>query len=59
MNYAKDMPISKQEAYLMGMFSTLHYLIDAPLEEILEQIPIRDEIREALVHRTGRCRHAL
>ena len=55
MNYAKDMPISKQEAYLMGMFSTLHYLIDAPLEEILEQIPIRDEIREALVHRTGRC----
>lgn len=55
MNYAKDMPISKQEAYLMGMFSTLHYLIDAPLEEILEQIPIRDEIREALVHHTGRC----
>ncbi len=23
----------------MGMFSTLNYLIDAPLEEILEQIP--------------------
>lgn len=39
MNYAKDMPISKPEAYLMGMFSTLNYLIDAPLEEILEQIP--------------------
>lgn len=59
MNYAKDMPISKQEAYLMGMFSTLHYLIDAPLEEILEQIPIRDEIREALGAPYGPVRHAL
>ena len=38
MNYAKDMPISKSDAYLMGMFSTLHYLIDT-LEEILEQSP--------------------
>lgn len=54
-NYAKDMPISKQEAYLMGMFSTLNYLIDAPLEEILEPIPLRDEVREALLHHTGRC----
>lgn len=39
MNYAKDVPISKPEAYLMGMFSTLNYLIDAPMEEILKQIP--------------------
>ena len=31
MNYAKNMPISKPDAYLMGMFSTLNYLIDAPL----------------------------
>ena len=55
MNYAKDLPISKPEAYLMGMFSTLNYLIDAPLEEILEQIPMRDEVKEALLHHTGRC----
>ena len=55
MNYAKNMPISKPEAYLMGMFSTLNYLIDAPLEEILEQIPLCKEAKEALLHRTGRC----
>lgn len=55
MNYAKDLPITKPEAYLMGMFSTLNYLIDAPLEEILEQIPMRDEVKEALLHHTGRC----
>lgn len=55
MNYAKDMPISKPDAYLMGMLSTLNYLIDAPMEEILSQIPLRDEVKEALLHQTGRC----
>lgn len=54
-NYAKDMPISKSEAYLMGMFSTLNYLIDAPLSEILSEVPVADEIKEALLNRTGRC----
>ncbi len=52
--YARDIPISKPEAYLMGMFSTLNYLIDASLEEILEQIPVQTEIKEALLHHTGR-----
>ena len=55
MNYAKDMPISKSEAYLMGMFSTLNYLIDAPLEEILVEVPVAEEIKRALLHREGRC----
>lgn len=55
MNYAKDMPISKPDAYMMGMFSTLNYLIDAPLEEILAQVPLREEVKEGLLYRKGRC----
>ncbi len=55
MTYAKDMPISKSEAYLMGMFSTLNYLIDAPMEEILNEVVMVDEVREALLNKTGRC----
>ncbi len=55
MKYAQDMPISRSEAYLMGMFSTLHYLIDAPLEEILSEVPVADEIKEALLTHAGRC----
>ncbi|MCI8501433.1 MAG: HDOD domain-containing protein [Oscillospiraceae bacterium] len=55
MTYAKDMPISKSEAYLMGMFSTLNYLIDAPMEEILSEVVMVDEVREALLNKTGRC----
>ncbi len=45
--------LSKQDAYLMGMFSTLPYLIDAPFEEILAQIPILDEIKDALLNKEG------
>lgn len=55
MNHATDMPISKAEAYLMGMFSTLGSLIDAPLEDILSEVPVADEIKNALLHREGRC----
>lgn len=55
MPYLKGMPITRSEAYLMGMFSTLDYLIDAPLEEILSSIPMAEEIKEALLHHEGRC----
>lgn len=55
MNYAKNMPISKSEGYLMGMFSTLNYLIDAPMEEILAEVPVADEIKNALLKHEGRC----
>lgn len=53
--YAKDMPISQAEAYLMGMFSTLNYLIDAPMEELLTEVPVHEEVREALLAHSGRC----
>lgn len=55
MNYVKDLPITRSEAYLMGMFSTLDYLIDAPLEEILSTVPIADEIKDAILKHEGRC----
>lgn len=55
MNYAKDVPITRPDAYLMGMLSTLNSLIDAPMEEILEQIPLRQEVKDALLKHEGRC----
>ena len=45
--------ISKNDAYLMGMFSTLPYLVDAPMEEILAELPISDAVKEALTTYTG------
>ncbi|MGE4275652.1 MAG: EAL and HDOD domain-containing protein [Lawsonibacter sp.] len=55
MNYAKHMPISKGDAYLMGMFSTLNFLIDAPLKDILAEVPVSNEIKQALLKHEGPC----
>ncbi len=51
--YAPSVPLNRSDAYLMGMFSTLHHLIDAPLEEILAEVPVPDEVKEALLSRSG------
>lgn len=37
----------------MGMFSTLPYLIDAPLEETLTEIPLSDDVKNALLAHEG------
>ena len=55
MKYAQNMPISRSDAYLMGMFSTLNHLIDAPMEDILAEIPVAEEIKAALLRKEGRC----
>jgi len=52
-NYTRNVHLSKSNAYLMGMFSTLNYLIDAPLEDILAQVPILDDIKKALLKHEG------
>lgn len=53
--YAKELPLSKSEAYLMGMFSTLGLLMEVPLEAALSELPIADEIKEALVTGEGKA----
>lgn len=55
MEYNTTLPISKNEAYLMGMFSTMGSLIDASLEEIFEDIPISEELKQALIYHKGPC----
>ena len=46
-------PISKNDAYLLGMFSTLDSLIDAPMEETLAELPISNAIKNALLSWSG------
>ena len=53
MNYTRAVTISKGEAYLMGMFSTLDHLIDAPMEQILAEVPISQEVKSALLTHAG------
>ena len=51
----KKFPINTTDAYLMGMFSTLEYMIDATLEEILIDIPIVQEVKDALISKEGKA----
>lgn len=53
--YASDLPISKSEAYLLGMFSTLGLLLEVPLEKALDELAISAEIKTALLTGEGRC----
>ncbi|KXL52144.1 HDOD domain protein [Anaerotignum neopropionicum] len=49
----KTLSISKGDAYLIGMFSTLGCLVDAPMEEILAEVPVADEVKDALLYQKG------
>lgn len=51
----KNFVINSTDAYLLGMFSTLEYMIDAPMEEILAEIPIVDEVKQALISHGGKA----
>ena len=51
----KDFPINSSDAYLLGMFSMLEYMIDAPIAEILYEIPILEEVKDALIRKEGKA----
>lgn len=51
--FASKLDLARSDAYLMGMFSTLGTLLEIPLEEALNALPIIDEIRDALVEKKG------
>lgn len=52
-NLVENLPISGHEAYLMGMFSTLGTLLDVPLEDALNELPISPEVKSALTGGEG------
>ena len=41
------------DAYMMGMFSTLDYMVNAPLKELLDEIPVPDEVKVGLLTGEG------
>lgn len=51
--YAPSVHVSKSEAYLMGMFSTLGELMEIPLADALEELSVSDEVKLALTNDEG------
>lgn len=47
--------MSKSEAYLLGMFSTLGLLMNATLEESLAELSLSDEVKTALISGEGKA----
>jgi EAL and modified HD-GYP domain-containing signal transduction protein len=43
-----------QSLFLMGLFSVLDAILDRPIDEALDMVHVSEDIREALVERTGR-----
>ena len=48
-----------QELFLLGMFSAIDAILDRPLEEILKDLPLTDDIKDALSGKPNRLRGVL
>ena len=53
--HISDLPLSQNEAYMMGMFSTLGTLMEVPLEAALADLPLTDALKTALTSGEGKC----
>lgn len=50
------MAAEKDQLFLMGIFSVMDTLLGRPMEEALQEVPLEDEIREALLGGINRYR---
>jgi c-di-GMP phosphodiesterase len=48
-----------EQFFLVGILSSLDSILDIPLEEALQQLPLADEIKTAIVHKQGLTGEAL
>lgn len=53
--FIKHININKSDAYLLGMFSTIECLVDAPAQEVINEIPLAEEVKDAIISRKGKC----
>lgn len=50
---------TQDAAFTVGLFSLLDAILDLPMEQVVEQLPLEHDVEEALVHRTGPYGHML
>jgi len=50
---ASEVRCNKEAGFTVGLFSMLDVLMDRPLDELLEQLPLADEITDALLKNEG------
>jgi EAL and modified HD-GYP domain-containing signal transduction protein len=52
-------PGHSNDLFLLGLLSVMDAILDQPLTTVLAELPVRKEIKEALLARTGLYRHIL
>lgn len=57
--FIREFPLTRSEAYLLGMFSTLGILLEIPIENAIAQIPLSDELKGGLSGAPGRSSELL
>ncbi len=50
----RELNLDQGDFFMLGLFSLLDAMLDASMDILMEQIPISEEITEALVHKAGR-----
>lgn len=50
---AKELKLDHGEAFLLGLFSLLDAILDAHMDFLMQQIPLAEDIRQALVQQAG------
>ena len=50
---AESVGIDKGMAFTVGLFSTLDALLDAPMSTIMESLPLAEDVKAALIDRSG------
>ncbi|MCP1102530.1 c-di-GMP-related signal transduction protein [Aequitasia blattaphilus] len=48
-HYMKGCSVTSGDAYMIGMFSTMEYMVDGNMEEILDGLPLNDDVKIGLI----------
>jgi EAL and modified HD-GYP domain-containing signal transduction protein len=50
---AESLTIKHDATFVVGLFSTLDALLDRPMEEVLHDLPLTEEVNDAILHKQG------
>jgi EAL and modified HD-GYP domain-containing signal transduction protein len=50
---AESLAIKHDATFVVGLFSTLDALLDRPMEEVLHDLPLTEEVNDAILHKQG------
>jgi len=50
---AESLTIKHDATFVVGLFSTLDALLDRPMEDVLKDLPLTEEVNHAILHKQG------